>query len=113
MELGYDGVNFGNTSTAYGQLAPAIDQRERPLYDYFTATFGGGVSVPLRERSLELCRRAAEAVRAQAPEREFHVVRTGGIASAADVGASAAAGVALNQWYSGYFERLAVCGHGL
>lgn len=112
LELGYDGVNFGNTSTAYRELLPAIDPRERPLYDYFTGTFGGGVSgLPLRERSRELCRRAIAAA-AGAPH-EFHVWRTGGIESAADLKESAALGVPLCQWYSGYFEQLSANGHDL
>jgi dihydroorotate dehydrogenase len=114
VELGYDGVNFGNTSTAYRALEPAIDVRDRPLYDYFTATFGGGVSGrPLRGLSLELCRAALAEVGRLAPAREFHVWRTGGIESAADVAASAAIGVRLNQWYSGYFEQLSCHGHDL
>lgn len=114
LELGYDGVNFGNTSTAYGALLPAIDRRERPLYDYFTATFGGGVSGrPLRERSLRLAALAVEATAAASPGREFHVWRTGGIETAGDLAASASIGVRLNQWYSGYFEALAARGHGL
>jgi dihydroorotate dehydrogenase len=112
VELGFDGVNFGNTSTAYQSLRPAIAAAERPLYDYFTATFGGGVSGrPLAARSLELCRLAvAEVTRLGAGDR-FHVLRTGGIESAADVLASEAAGVALNQWFSGYFDALAHEGH--
>ena len=114
LELGYDGVNFGNTSTAYAAVAPAIDPRDRPLYDYFTSTFGGGLSGrPLRERSLALCREAVRVVHERAPSREFHVLRTGGIESAEDLHASAAVGVQLNQWYSAYFERFAADGHGV
>ena len=114
LELGFDGLNFGNTSTAYRAIAPTIDQGERPLFDYFTTTFGGGVSGrPLREKSLALCGLAIEAVAAAQPGREFQVVRTGGIESAADVEASAAAGVRLNQWYSGYFEAFSAYGHQL
>lgn len=114
LELGYDGVNFGNTSTAYSEHAKAIDERERPLYDYFTSTFGGGLSGrPLREKSFALCQKAVEIVRAEAPAREFHVVRTGGIESAADVRASEAIGVPLCQWYSAYFEHFSAHGHDL
>ena len=40
-------------------------------------------------------------------------MRTGGIESADDLCHSAAAGVRLNQWYSGYFEQLAAGGHSL
>ncbi len=114
VELGFDGVNFGNTSTAYeahrGGLAPA----ETALYDYFTRAFGGGLSGrPLRQASFELAAGAVDELRREPPSREFHVVRTGGVAGADDVARSAAAGVALNQWYTGYFEAFARAGHGL
>lgn len=111
-ELGYDGINFGNTSTAYRAIEPAIDAGDRPLFDYFTGTFGGGVSGrPLRRLSLELCRAALAEAGKLPKTREFHVVRTGGIESAADLAASAEIGVRLNQWYSGYFERFSEAGH--
>ena len=114
VELGFDGVNFGNTSTAYREIGETIDSRDRPLYDYFTGTFGGGVSGrPLREKSLALCREALRVVAALSPRHEFHVIRTGGIESAEDLRASAAAGIRLNQWYSAYFEHLSAHGHGL
>ncbi len=112
--LGFDGVNFGNTSTAYGEIGERIDRRDRALYDYFTGTFGGGVSGrPLREKSLGLCSEALRVIGRLAPKDEFHVIRTGGIETAEDLRASAAAGVRLNQWYSAYFEHLSAHGHGL
>lgn len=119
FELGYDGVNFGNTSTAYAQRRNAIDERERELFDFFTtdkASFGvgGGVSGrPLKESSLELSSMAVEYLGAGPPAQEFHVIRTGGIESWEDIQASERAGVSLNQWYTGYFEKFARHGHDL
>lgn len=112
FQLKYDGVNFGNTSTAYAQRRVNIHQRERKLYDYFTKNFGGGVSgKPLRESSLELAARAVEYVRAGPPSHEFHVLRTGGIETWEDIQQSERAGISLNQWYTGYFEHFARHGH--
>lgn len=114
VELGFDGVNFGNTSTAYGELRAAIAAPERKLYDHFTRRCGGGVSGrPLKRRSLELAAAAVDHLRGHPPAREFHVVRTGGVEDAADLRRSSAAGVALVQWYSGYFEAFACWGHAV
>ena len=114
VELGFDGVNFGNTSTAYARHRRRLDPAETALYDYFTGTFGGGVSGrPLREDSLRLATAAVESLKSRPPADEFHVIRTGGIASAADLRQSQAAGVAVSQWYSGYFEAFSRHGHGL
>ncbi len=112
--LGYDGVNFGNTSIAYYKRREKIIESERKLYDFFTRTFGGGVSGrSLKESSLELASRAVEYKRAGAPSQEFHVIRTGGIESWSDIQDSERAGIWLNQWYTGYFENFAQYGHGL
>ena len=114
FELGYDGVNFGNTSTAYAKRREKIDPSERKLYDFFTQTFGGGVSGrPLKESSLELAGRAVEHLMAGPPSQEFHVIRTGGIESLADIKESERAGISLNQWYTGYFENFARNGHSV
>jgi dihydroorotate dehydrogenase len=116
VELGFDGVDFGNTSTDYAGLRAAVDPAERRLYDQFTGRFGGGVSGrPLRERSLALARAAADRARQVAPvvngERVFHVVRTGGVEAGADLAATESAGVALAGWLTGYFEGFARHGH--
>ena len=110
--LGYDGVNFGNTSTAYERVRAKIDAREQKLFDFFSQTFGGGVSGrPLRESSLELASNAVRWIKAGPPAQEFHVIRTGGIESLRDVQDSERAGVSLNQWFTGYFENFARHGH--
>lgn len=114
VDLGFDGVNFGNTSIAYKALRPVIARPERGLYDHFVSRFGGGVSGrPLKQRSLDLASAAVAHLRAQPAEQEFHVVRTGGIEGARDISGSRQAGVRLNQWYSGYFESFGRHGHGL
>lgn len=102
FSLGYDGVNFGNTSTQYAVRRENINALERGLFDYFTSTFGGGVSGrPLKEASLALTSRAVEYVRAGPPSQEFHVIRTGGIETIDDITDSEQAGIPLNQWFTG------------
>ncbi len=114
VELGYDGVNFGNTSTAYPRHREGLARSEVGLFDYFVRVFGGGVSGrPLKEDSLRLVKAAAAYLAEHPAGREFHVVRTGGIEDAADVRASLDAGASLCQWYSGYFEAFARDGHDL
>lgn len=112
FELGYDGVNFGNTSTDYAKRKERIELNERKLFDFYTKTFGGGVSGrPLRESSLDLTCRAVEYLRAGSPSQEFHIIRTGGIETWDDIQESERAGISLNQWYTGYFENFAKNGH--
>jgi|GEM_PF-169652 len=143
-ELGFAGIDLGNTSTAYAARRAAIAPAERRLYDRFVLRFGGGVSGrPLKEISLELAQSAAravdEAARGTTAEarpgaaseaadghaesagqrpwswqtREFHVLRTGGIETGADLAASERAGIALDGWFTGYFEAFAEHGHGV
>ncbi len=110
--LGYDGVNFGNTSTQYETHRGKIVRSEQKVFDYFTQTFGGGVSgKPLREGSLELCARAVEYLRQSRPTQEFQVIRTGGVETWRDIEESERIGVRLNQWYTGYFKNFAEVGH--
>ncbi len=112
--LGYDGVNFGNTSTAYERRRNGIAESEKKLYDFFTRTFGGGVSGrPLKESSLELASRAVEYAQSGSPSQEFHVLRTGGIESLKDIKDSEQAGISLNHWFTGYFENFSLYGHGV
>jgi dihydroorotate dehydrogenase len=114
IAYGFDGVNFGNTSINYAKRREKIARRERRMFDYFTSTFGGGVSgEPLKEDSLALCEAAVKQIKILEPAHEFNVVRTGGITDAADIQASVRAGVLLNQWFTGYFENFAEYGHTL
>jgi dihydroorotate dehydrogenase len=109
----YDGINIGNTSTQYHTHRHHIHPSEESLYRYFTETFGGGVSgLPLAESAQTLCRAAVEHYRTHHREaREFHVIQTGGIRTLHDIRTAQAHGVALCQWYTGYFEQFARVGH--
>ena len=114
VELGFDGVDFGNTSTDYAGLRETIAAPERPLFDHFTRRYGGGVSGrPLKERSLTLAQAAADHLRSHPSGREFHVIRTGGIETGRDLAASLAGGASLCGWFTGYFEAFAKYGHSL
>jgi len=111
---GFDGINFGNTSTDYAGHRGRIARPERRLYDHFTERYGGGVSGrPLAKISLRLAELAVQHLERFPPEREFYVIRTGGLETAADVERSERASIALNQWYTGYFEALGRHGHDL
>jgi dihydroorotate dehydrogenase len=112
IDLGFDGINLGNTSTGYKEIRDMIKPSERSLFDYFTKTFGGGVSGrPLKEKSLALASESAKYIKSRNLPREFHVIRTGGVDSAEDIRKSNDAGIALNQWFTGYFENFAEFGH--
>jgi len=112
FKLGYDGVNFGNTSTNYSEMRKKIHHAERKLFDYFTKTFGGGVSGKvLKDKSLELCSSAVEYMNQGKPSQEFHVIRTGGIESLDDIKESEKAGISLNQWFTGYWENFSKFRH--
>jgi dihydroorotate dehydrogenase len=114
ITLGYDGINFGNTSTQYQQHRPHIHPADHAVYDYFTQTFGGGISgEPLRTLSLELVRAAKKHVDSLKLPHEFHIIRTGGIAASGDLEQSFEAGASLSQWYTGLFEQFAAHGHRL
>lgn len=114
IHLGFDGVNFGNTSVAYQAVSRRLVAGERRLLDHFVGRYGGGVSGrPLKEASLKLVGLAADHVASLALDREFHILRTGGVETALDVRASLDAGASLVQWYTGYFEAFGRHGHSL
>jgi len=114
LKFGFDGINFGNTSTRYTEIESEIAPAERKLYNYFTSTFGGGVSgKPLKKPSLERVKAAATHLNLIKPNREFHIIRAGGVENAADVTASLEHGAALVEWFTGYFEKFSEQGHQL
>lgn len=114
LDLGFSGVNFGNTSTMYERYKSAINSLDLSNYDYFTKTFGGGLSgAILKENSLELGRRAVDYIAKKNASHEFHVIRTGGITNLKDLLASKQSGITLNQWFTGYFEAFSLRGHSL
>jgi dihydroorotate dehydrogenase len=114
VDLGYDGANFGNTSLNYENAERFLHKREIKSFRKFTEKFGGGVSgAPLKFISLELAASARKAIDEINPEREFHIIRTGGIESIDDIENSKKNGIALNQWFTGYFEAFSKHGNSL
>lgn len=112
VNLGYDGVNFGNTSTDYQYYSQFLKGREKQNFQYFINKFGGGFSGELlKVRSLELCKIANEMLAKLNPKDEFIVIRTGGISTKEDLQESDDNSIMLNQWFSGYFENFAKYGH--
>ncbi len=114
IELGFNGINFGNTSTAYKQKRDLIYKSELNIYDYFTTNFGGGLSGKiLKEDSLKLCTTAVEYLKTKTLNDEFHIIRTGGVEKNSDILAGLNKGIKLNQWFTGYFEAFSKYGHNL
>jgi len=112
IDAGFDGLNFGNTSTKYNFYLNKIDSKDLRNYKYFTSTFGGGLSgAILKEKSLELAGAASQYLSTLNLKKEFHIIRTGGIDSPSDLRDSASEGISLNQWFTGYFENFAKYGH--
>lgn len=114
VKLGFDGINFGNTSTQYEKRKMMISPYEKELYDFFTKTFGGGISGrPLKASSLQLASLAVQQLKKIKAKQEFHIIRTGGIETIEDIKKSDKAGISMNQWFTGYFENFAKHGHGV
>ncbi len=114
IDNGFDGINLGNTSTQYSKFEPTIDRRDKHFYEYFTSTFGGGLSGSiLKENSYRIASIAAAYIKEKNLKKEFHVIRTGGVSDIHDIKDSKQAGIPLNQWFSGYFESFAKYGHDL
>jgi dihydroorotate dehydrogenase len=114
IELGYDGINIGNTSTKYDYYRQFVSSDDIKNYDYFTATFDGGLSGKLlRANSFEKSKYAAEYISRKNLSKEFYVVRTGGVSSAIDIIQSQQSGVNLLQWFSAYFENFSKYGYSL
>jgi dihydroorotate dehydrogenase len=110
----FDGVNFGNTSTNYSLINNYIHTDDWKIYKYFTSTFGGGISgLPLKKSSLDLCTKTSEILTTISLNKEFHILRTGGIFEKSDLIASKHSKVSLNQWFTGYFEAFSRSGHKL
>lgn len=114
LTLGFDGVNFGNTSILYDVHLPTINPKDQDIYDYFTKTFGGGLSGRmLKPYSLELASEAADILDKKNTQREFHIIRTGGVEDISDIHDSEQNGISLNQWFTGYFDSFSHYGHKL
>lgn len=114
IELGFDGINLGNTSTSYSEYLTKIDLKDKDNFKYFTETFGGGVSgTLLKEKSLNLSKIAAEYVCKKDLNREFVVIRTGGVESSEDIQVTLQSGIQMINWFTGYFENFSQNGHKL
>ncbi len=108
----FDGINIGNTSTNYEDAIKYIAKDDVSLFKYFTKNFGGGVSGKyLQSNSLFLCTEAVKYKNTQNLDYEFHVIRTGGVASYEDVLLSKQYGISLNQWYTGFFSNYILHGN--
>ena len=114
LEFGFDGVNFGNTSTDYNNIIQYLNPSEKKLFDYFSRNFGGGASGnPIKYKSLTLASLASEYVRNHPHTQEFHIIRTGGVESETDLIESEKRGISLNQWFTGYFDSFSKFGHNV
>jgi dihydroorotate dehydrogenase len=114
LDLEFDGINFGNTSTDYESARQIIVDSELKSYNFFVDSFGGGIAGnPLKSKSLSLTKESSNYLRTKHPNREFHIIRTGGIENYQDYEESRANGVILHQWFTGYFENFARFGHRL
>jgi len=114
IELGFDGINLGNTSTTYSEYLSKVDLKDKDNFEYFTTTFGGGVSGKLiREKSLNLSKIAVEYVMKKDLNKEFVVIRTGGVESSEDIQITLQSGIQLINWFTGYFENFSQNGHKL
>ncbi len=114
INLGYDGINFGNTSTDYTYIEKLLNHADLKTFQYFKSTYGGGVSGKvLKEKSYDLCRIATEYLKTKQLTQEFNVIRTGGVEGINDIKKSKEIGVNLNQWFTGYFDLFASDGHNI
>lgn len=112
INLNFDGINFGNTSTNYSSIQKMLNKDDLRNFEFFTKNFGGGVSgYVLKNQSLNLCSKAVQKKNTTSNRSEFVVIRTGGIESAEDIQKSNETGVDLNQWFTGYFEMFSKFGH--
>ena len=110
-ELGFAGINIGNTSIKYQQLENHIHKKDIKNFRYFYQTFGGGTSgTMLNVPSLDLCSHALEVLPDNA---QMTIIRTGGIFSAKDIIASKQKGIPLQQWYTGFFDEFAHKGNNV
>ena len=110
----FSGINFGNTSINYEVVNNYIHSDDWKLYKFFTSNFGGGISgFPLKKSSLELCTEVNRILLSKTLNKEFNVIRTGGVFEKRDLDISKNRGIKLNQWYTGYFEAFSKYGHAL
>lgn len=114
IQNNFDGINLGNTSSKYSNRIEKISKREQKQFQYFSETFGGGVSgEPLKDDSFKLSVLAADILKKKNLRREFNVIRTGGLSNFSDIKVSIKESVRLFQWYTGYFSNFGKFGHNI
>jgi dihydroorotate dehydrogenase len=115
INLGYNGINIGNTSTKYVEFEKVIHANEKAVFNYFSKTFGGGLSGrKLKENSFKLsliAQDTLDSIKKSKDIQEFHIIRTGGIENYNDIKISIEKGISLCQWYTGYFSKYALFGN--
>jgi dihydroorotate dehydrogenase len=115
INLGYNGINIGNTSTKYVEFEKVIHANEKAVFNYFSKTFGGGLSGrKLKENSFKLsliAQDTLDSIKKSKDIQEFHIIRTGGIENYNDIKISIEKGISLCQWYTGYFSTYALFGN--
>lgn len=112
LQLNFNGINFGNTSTNYHELRNFINVADVHNFDYFINNFGGGVSGDvLKNKSLELSSYAAKLIKQKNLNEDFLIIRTGGVENNVDIEQSNINGIHLNEWFTGFFEMLSKYGH--
>ena len=112
IELGFDGINLGNTSLDYNLFQQLVSLKDKSNFEYFSTNFGGGLSGRiLKEKSLNLTHIASNYLKTLKLSKEFHIIRTGGIENYLDLIESKNAGISLNQWFTGYFDMFSKYGH--
>ncbi len=114
INFGFDGVNFGNTSTNYSNYFEDIDRYDKKNFQYFTNTYNGGLSGKiLKSKSLELCSESVKFINNKNISKEFYIIRTGGVESLQDINSSLSHNILINQWFTGYFSAFSLYGHKL
>lgn len=108
IELQYDGINIGNTSTMYEDYGKILDTLDRYNFNYFCRKCGGGISGSvLKSNSLYIASQITKILSKKQLKREFNCIRTGGIETSKDIAASQKVGVKMNQWFCGFFDNFA------
>jgi len=114
LDLKFAGVNFGNTSTRYEEYRKVIKPKDLHIYDYFTTTFGGGISGNvLRPSSIQLCSAANTYMQTKSYQKDFAIISTGGIETGNDIVEAEHVGASLTQWYTGYYEQYGIHGKNI
>lgn len=103
QQMGFGGINIGNTSVRYKEIETLLSPDEIKTFRYFYTNFGGGTSGKvLNKISLQLCQTLLKEIE---NNKDFVIIRTGGVLSAMDIKESQVNNIALNQWYTGFFEN--------